>query len=193
MKRDKMLKKLKEIKAITTNFVASYDMGLQFDVMTAQGVSTDIGNVINWPYYKLPITPELIKLKQRVANGEQVTEEDILNVEAFKDLLSYTDIYSDSTWVVEDDILKVSITNLLAELKTMDTNRDSFYAYADLEDWGDGTINLFKDYEDLCEFVSQAYSSGDRLYEEMDDDELLIAYETAKKNKWNHVNYKNCM
>ena len=47
MERTEMLKKLGEIKALTANMVISFDMGIQFDVMTAKGVCTNYGNVGN--------------------------------------------------------------------------------------------------------------------------------------------------
>lgn len=193
MERNEMLKKLREVKAITTNMVATYDMGMQFDVMTSTGVCTNFGNVGNWPCYKLPITSEVIALKERVVKGDDITSSEVLDVEVFKDLLSYTNSFQGSSWVVEGKTLETCIANLLSELKALDTNREAFYAYADLEEWSEHDIKIFTEYEDLCKYFGEVFGTDDELYEDMDDEELKYAYETAEEEGWNSVAFKNFM
>ena len=106
MERDKMLEKLHSIKAISTNIVATYDMGLQFDVMTGEGVTTNIGNVGSWPYLKIPITEGIKAIKERVVNGEDMVSNDILKEEIFKELLTYCNMCTGDARMVEDRIIE---------------------------------------------------------------------------------------
>lgn len=43
-----MLEKLHSIDVIVCRSVVTFDLGIQFDVMTSKGVCTHLGNVGNW-------------------------------------------------------------------------------------------------------------------------------------------------
>ncbi|MCF0244703.1 MAG: hypothetical protein HUK06_07995 [Bacteroidaceae bacterium] len=186
-----MLDKLGEIKALTTNLVVTCDMGIQFDVMTSKGVCTNIGNVGNWPCYKMPITPELLALKKCAEDGANIPTERVLEVEVCKELLSYTDMFQGKSWVVEDDVLSECVRSLVEELKDINLETEFFYAFADLEEWGEHEIKIFNDYDDLCEYFGKRFGSDDELYAEMDDEELLRTYQVAEEYCWNGVQFKN--
>ena len=191
MERTEMLKKLGEIKALTANMVISFDMGIQFDVMTAKGVCTNYGNVGNWPCYKMPITTEFKLLKERLENGGNVSAEDILKVDVCKILLSYTDMLEGQSWLVEGDILNTCIENLKNAIITLDTNKNFFFAYVDLEDWGDNDIVFFNEYNELNRYFGEIFGSDYDLYEDMNDEDLERAYDEAEDNGWNGIYFKN--
>lgn len=179
-----MLQKLSEIKGLTTNIAITYDMGLQFDVFTSEGVSTNIGNVGNWPCYKMPITPELRELKKAIDEGKEITSEEILAISVCKDLLTYTEAYSGASWVISGDKLKACIENLKTAIKSLDTNQKSFFAFVDIEDWSQNDIKFFPTIEELNTYFTQAFGSSTYRYQDMDDDSLQEAFDTAKENDW---------
>lgn len=191
MKRKEMLQKLGNIKALTTNITVTYDMGIQFNVMTSKGVCTNFGNVGNWPCYKVPITPELKLLKDCLEKGEDVSAEDILKVDVCKSLLSYTDMFQGQSWIVEGDKLDHCVENLNNAILALNTDRDFFFAYVDLEDWGNNDIVFFNEYEGLRDYFCEVFGCDDELYEDMDDEKLERVYEEAGENGWNGVFFKD--
>lgn len=191
MERDKMLEKLHSIKAISTNIVATYDMGLQFDVMTGEGVTTNIGNVGSWPYLKIPITEGIKAIKERIVNGEDKVSDDIRKEEIFKELLTYCNMCTGDTRMVEDRIIEKCVTNLKKELLKIDENNDYCYCYIDLEDWSDGEVILFKCYNDMCKHFVGNFGSSVNLYDDMDDDELECAYTEAEENEWDGICFRD--
>jgi len=191
MDRAEMLKKLGEIKVIATNMVVTYDMGIQFDVMTDKGVCTNVGNIGNWPCYKLPVTPEYIVIKERLCKGEEVSVEDILNVSVCKDLLTYTDMFHGTDWVVGGDKLDKCIEHLKVAIKSFNTERDYLYAFVDLEDWGENEIKFFNECEALNNYFGEIFGCDYDLYVNMDDKSLQQAYEEAEESDWDGVPYKD--
>lgn len=180
MTREEMLKRLHSIKAISTQFVATYDMGLQFDVLTGEGATTDIGNVGSWPYAKMNVTDNLKAIKERIVNGEEVTAEDILRDEKLKKLLTYSSMYFGQSWVVEGNLLENCVANLKKELVKLNPENDYCYFYIDLEEWSRGEVILFNCYEDMCEHFAEYFGSDVTLYDEMNDEELETAYEETE-------------
>lgn len=176
-----MLQKLGEIIGLTTNLTVTYDMGMQFDVFTSKGVCSNMGNIGNWPCYKMPITSELISLKKTLEEGKQVSVEELLAVKVCKDLLTYTDMYNQESWIVSNDVL---CENLKTAILNLNAEKDAFYAYVDLESWGDNEIKFFTELEGLNDYCTKVFSTDEYAYEEMDDNDLQEAYNTAKENNW---------
>lgn len=179
-----MLQKLGEIKGLVTNLTVTYDMGMQFDVFTSIGVCSNLGNVGNWPCYKMPITPDLINLKKTLDEGKDVSVETILEVKVCKDLLTYTNVYTNESWVVCDDVLDSGVDDLKTAILGLNTDNDAFYAYVNIEGWSDHEIKFFSEIEEMVVYCVQVFATGEYLYEEMDDDELQEAYNTAEENNW---------
>lgn len=190
MKRQEMLKRLNEINVLTMNMVVTYDMGYQFDVLTSKGVSTDFGNVGNWPCYKLPFTEELIKLKERLENKEMVSNEEIIDVDICKTLLTYFYPGTGQSWIVEGDKLEKCVAHLKSALLSLNRELKYFYAYVNLEDWNDNNIVFFDEYEALNTYFGEQFGNNDSLYEDMDDEALAYVYEQAEEAGWNGVAYK---
>jgi len=182
MDRTEKIAKLNEITCITTNLVITYDMGIQFDVMTSNGTCTNIGNIGNWPCFKCPVSPEIVKLKDRIENEESITIHDILDVKICSELLTYTDMYQNGSWIVEGKVLENLISNMKEAIKQMDTTIPVFYAYVNAEDWGDNEVRFFRDYSGLCEFFAESFGDDDELYEDMDDEQLDAWLEVLKED-----------
>ena len=145
-----MLEKLHSIDVIVCRSVVTFDLGIQFDVMTSKGVCTHLGNVGNWPCRELSVTKELIELKEKVIeDSASITIEDVLAVDVCKRLLSYYNMYNEEEWLVEGNVLDMCVGNLIKSIREIDCSRDKVYAYVDLEEWGDGTVKFFNEERDL--------------------------------------------
>ena len=51
MTREEKKAKLNSIHIVVTDIIATCDMGLEFTTMTAKGVTTQMGNVFQWPCF----------------------------------------------------------------------------------------------------------------------------------------------
>lgn len=191
MDRKEMLEKLHSINATSANFVATFDMGLQFDVMTGEGVTTDLGNVGSWPYVKIKITERIKSIRTQIIDGKDVSTADILEEKELKWLLTYCDLYRHNCWTVEGELLENCVANLKKELAKINVDNEYCYAYVDLEDWSDGDLFLFESYEEMCSHFVDYFGTDLFLYEDMSDEELERAYAEAEENGWNSVKLRS--
>lgn len=179
-----MLEKLHSIDVIVCPSVVTFDLGIQFDVMTSKGVCTHLGNVGNWPCRELSVTKELIELREKVLEDTtSVTIEDVLAVDVCKRLLSYYNMYNEEEWLVEGNVLDICFGNLINSIREIDCSRDKVYAYVDLEEWGDGTVKFFNEERDLNTYFVSIFGKDDRLYDDMTDEELQDTYDKAQENE----------
>lgn len=74
MTREERIAKLSTIKVIIANPTVTYDMGMQYDILTSKGAYTDIGNVGQWPYMKFKITNSLREIQQSIMQGVPLDE-----------------------------------------------------------------------------------------------------------------------
>lgn len=186
-----MLEKLHSIDVIVCRLEVSFDMGIQFDVMTSKGVCTHLGDVGNWPCWEVPITKELIELREMVLeDSTSVTIEDVLAVDVCKRLLSYYNMYNEEEWLVEGNVLDMCFGNLIKSIREIDCSRDKVYAYVDLEEWGDGTVKFFNEERDLNTYFVCIFGNEERLYDEMTEVELQEAFENAVENEGKYIPIK---
>lgn len=179
-----MLEKLHSIDVIVCPSVVTFDLGIQFDVMTSKGVCTHLGNVGNWPCRELSVTKELIELREKVLEDTtSVTIEDVLAVDVCKRLLSYYNMYNEEEWLVEGNVLDICFGNLINSIREIDCSRDKVYAYVDLEEWEDGTVKFFNEERDLNTYFVSIFGKDDRLYDDMTDEELQDTYDKAQENE----------
>ncbi len=52
MTREEKITRLNTIHVVVTDIVATYDMGLEFTTMTAKGITTQMGNIGQWPCFQ---------------------------------------------------------------------------------------------------------------------------------------------
>ncbi len=75
MKRKEQLEKLHLINLCVANLTVTCDMGLEFTTMTSQGVSTQMGNIGQWPCFKVHIDDGVSDIIKRLGNGDNVGNE----------------------------------------------------------------------------------------------------------------------
>ena len=51
MTREEKIEKLNTVSVIVTDLTVTFDMGLEFTTMTAKGVTTQMGNIGQWPCF----------------------------------------------------------------------------------------------------------------------------------------------
>lgn len=161
MTREEMLTKLKNIKPTACSLVMTYDMGMQFEIMTSEGARTEIGNYSDWPYWKFKrlSSEELDILKTKIENKT-------LSVEDFSEpLLTLVKSIIDG---VKDIDLSETFKELL-KYPLSETEKD-FYVFCDIENWNFEILFFGKLEEMEKDFVERfaVFNS----WEEMDNEEL---------------------
>ena len=94
MTREEKIAKLSKIRVVVTDIIATYDMGLEFTTMTAKGVTTQMGNIGQWPCFVFNLKDE--KLRQVVDAlriGKKVCNDEILNSLLGITLTTYRESY----------------------------------------------------------------------------------------------------
>ena len=59
MERKEMLSKLSSMKVCVANVTYTYDIGIMFDLLSSEGVSSEEGyNINQWPCFKINMTEQ---------------------------------------------------------------------------------------------------------------------------------------
>lgn len=85
------INRLKQIRLIITNLTMTYDMGMEFTILTPRGADVNIGNYGDWPAWMLEVTDYLRELHKRISNNSEITIKDLEKVEIFNHILSSYD------------------------------------------------------------------------------------------------------
>ena len=158
MTRDEMLTKLKNIKP--TAF-PTFDMGLQFDTYTSEGMGTHLGDIASWPLWKI----------KRLNNEKQI---EIMSKIAEKKLTA--DDFKDTEFAT---LASELVNNKNLELNEIFSSLNNFpyseqkeyvYIYSDTEGWNDEVL-FFDSEELLAEHFIATYSIYTD-WDELDDSEL---------------------
>lgn len=179
-----MLRELSRINLCVPELIVTYDMGIQFCVITSEGVSDSIGNIGSWPNIKYKVNPEMLSLHEALSRGDEVTDDKMMKVPDIKSICSYSDMTG--CYDLGEDAQKECLALLRKELLNIQFTNEYYYVYAYIENW-EKNIRLFDTIEELTEYFKQVWASDCRPYEEMDDDELECYYNQAKEAGWNHL------
>ena len=75
MTREEKIEKLNTISVIVTDLTVTFDMGLEFTTMTSKGVTTQMGNIGQWPCFVFNMTKQIRNLLDKLHTGEEVSNE----------------------------------------------------------------------------------------------------------------------
>lgn len=193
MNRDEIILKLKSLRFLITNLTLTYDMGMQFTILTSDGASENIGNYSDWPVSKYQISDKIRHLISKIGKGEKVGIKDICSSGLCLDLV--TSIRNDEDLAPHEKGSKIrSITFAIIKfLKEISLNVDSFYSYITIDKWNT-QIKFFCDYESLENFMCKELGADICLYEDMTDDELQYYYDCAAAENWQNLMpyYEQC-
>lgn len=176
------LKKLQSIKVCVTNMVFTYDMGLQFDVMTKNGVTTHFGCFEQWPCFMIKMDEKTRKLLDDLRLGKDVTNEEMTATDFCRNLTSY---HGDQ---LEGDKVEKILDAIRESLRNFQYAGDVFYAFVLPEDYY-MIFKFFATKAEIEDYFVENYGSGDYLYTEMDEDEISQYYDCAEEYGWGGMPY----
>ena len=84
------LEELQSIKLCVANITVTYGMGLEFTTMTNKGVATQMGNIGQWPCFKVLVDESLKNIMNRLKSGEDVENEEFLSTSFGKAMTTYS-------------------------------------------------------------------------------------------------------
>lgn len=186
MNREGMISKLKSIKFLITNLTLTYDMGMEFTVLTSEGGTVNIGNFSDWPVSKYRISDKIRNLLTRIMNGEKVGIKDICNANLCMDLISSIRNDDELDPYEKGAKIKSLSSAIIKGIKEISPNSNFFYSYITSDIWNK-QLKFFRDYESLEDFMCTELGSGIRLYNDMSDDELQYYYNCAADENWQNL------
>ena len=71
MTREKKISRLSQIRVLITNSVLTYDMGIQFDVITGKGALTDIWNIVQWSFLRFFVSDNFRMTHKEIVSDEE--------------------------------------------------------------------------------------------------------------------------
>jgi hypothetical protein len=189
MTREEKIAKLSKIRVVVTDIIATYDMGLEFTTMTAKGVTTQMGNIGQWPCFVFNLKDE--KLRQVVDAlriGKKVCNDEILNSLLGITLTTYRESYLEEYCITEERLISEILRQIRENLKGIQGLVDRLYTYATLESWN-LQIEFFATEEALADFFIENWGTAEESYEYMLDEELDVYYDCAEKENFYSLPY----
>lgn len=189
MTREEKIAKLSTIHIIVANPTVTYDMGMQYDVLTGKGVYQEMGNVGQWPYMHFPIAEGLRQLQESLKTNHTISDEDVLKNDVCKELCVYHDMWNGS-YPLEGEPLKNTISLIKKELIKLNLSGNDLFVYAAVESWSQ-EIRMFVSYDDFCDSILADWEDSVYSYDEMGDDEIDNWYSVAEQNDWAGIPYSD--
>lgn len=181
MTREEKIAKLSQIRVLVTNPVMTYDMGVQFDVITDKGALTDVGNIGQWPFLRSGVSEKLRTIQQKLIHNEVVSDEEFDDDDICREICTYHEFLEDD-WALSGEQKQEAMSQIKAGLQTVDLQGNDLFVFASLEEWNT-EIRLFTSVEDLYGFIILKYNWV-TPYSEMDDEEIDYWYDVATENNW---------
>lgn len=182
-----MINKLSTIDICVANITYTYDIGLMFDVLSSEGVSSEEGyNIGQWPCFKLTLSNKTKEIIYQLKNGQKIEDKCLLENKLFRELCTYHSY--NGNYLVDDETLATCLDYIKTGLKEIDDQLASIYAYVSLEDW-DFCLSFFPTYSEMVEFFYERWNGYCRNWEEMNNEEIEKWYNIAEENKWGGVPY----
>ena len=107
MTREEKIAKLSQIRVLVTNPVMTYDMGVQFDVITDKGALTDVGNIGQWPFLRSGVSEKLRTIQQKLIHNEVVSDEEFDDDDGDKVLMGNSITSTSSIFLAAFIIFKI--------------------------------------------------------------------------------------
>lgn len=169
------INRLKHIRLIITGLTMTYDMGIEFTILTHRGADVNFGNYGDWPAWMLEVTDYLRELHERISENSEISIKDLEKVELFNHILSSYDPSS------EDQSDKVEV--IIKKLSNLNLDNRHFYAFVALEYWHN-EIEFFDSKSDLEDFIISKFADFVYPYEDMDEESVDFYYNAAENENW---------
>ncbi len=189
MTREEKITRLNTIHVVVTDIVATYDMGLEFTTMTAKGITTQMGNIGQWPCFVFNNGEEQIRhIVEALQRGKKVSDDEIMNSQLGIALTTYHDLYNGEIRISDDELISRILRQIREKLKGIHGLGDRLYAYATLESWN-LRIEFFATEEELADFFVEKWGTAEETYEYMSDEELDDCYNYAEEENFYSLPY----
>lgn len=159
--RESMLARLGSIKLVVSRLVYDRDCCWEFDILDSIGESRVYGNGDQWPCMSFVCDTKLCELKQRLASGEDVSDEEFLAVPFCREVCtdhdrSYDDL-SPVNRLAEGERLAEAVSKVKSALLKMDLQcGESIFVYVEIRHEFD--IHLSDTLEGLCDYFLDRWS-----------------------------------
>ena len=163
MTREEKIAKLSQIRVLVTNPVLTYDMGVQFDVITDKGALTDIEQ---WPFPRFDVSEKLRTIQRKLIHNEVVSDEEFDDDDICREICTYHEFLEDD-WTLSGEQKQEAMSQLKTGLQAVDLQGNDLFVFASLEEWNTA-IRLFASVEDLYDFIIFKYHLV-TPYSEMND------------------------
>lgn len=184
MTREEKKAKLSSIHIVVTDIIATCDMGLEFTTMTAKGVTTQMGNVFQWPCFVFNNEEkQMQQVVEALRTGKDITNDEILKSLLGETLTTVCDPYNGEFQISDDDLVSEILQMTRDNLKGIQELGSRFYVYASLESWN-LQIEFFTTEENLANFFAEVFGTAEVSYESMSDEELDYYYELAEEENF---------
>ena len=181
MTREEKEAKLNSIHIVVTDIIATCDMGLEFTTMTAKGVTTQMGNVFQWPCFVFNNEEkQMQQVVEALRTGKDITNDEILKSLLGETLTTVCDPYNGEFQISDDDLVSEILQMIRDNLKGIQELGSRFYVYASIESWN-LQIEFFTTEENLANFFAEVFGTAEVSYESMSDEELDYYYELAEE------------
>lgn len=184
MTREEKKAKLNSIHIVVTDIIATCDMGLEFTTMTAKGVTTQMGNVFQWPCFVFNNEEkQMQQVVEALRTGKDITNDEILKSLLGETLTTVCDPYNGEFQISDDDLVSEILQMIRDNLKGIQELGSRVYVYASLESWN-LQIEFFTTEESLANFFAEVFGTAEVSYESMSDEELDYYYELAEEENF---------
>lgn len=186
MTREEKKAKLNSIHIVVTDIIATCDMGLEFTTMTAKGVTTQMGNVFQWPCFVFNNEEkQMQQVVEALRTGKDITNDEILKSLLGETLTTVCDPYNGEFQISDDDLVSEILQMIRDNLKGIQELGSRFYVYASLESWN-LQIEFFTTEENLANFFAEVFGTAEVSYESMSDEELDYFMSWQRKKIFTH-------
>lgn len=189
MTREEKIAKLNTIRVVVTDIIVTYDMGLQFTTMTAKGVTTQMGNIGQWPCFVFNLKDEQLRqVVDALRTGKEVGDDEILSSLLGMSLTTYRDLYNGEFRISDEGLKSEILRQIRKNLNGIQGLVDRLYVYATLESWN-LQIEFFATEEALADFFIESWGTAEESYEHMPDEELDEYYNCAEEENFYSLPY----
>lgn len=188
MTREEKNENLNTFSVIVTDLAVTFDMGLEFTTMTSKGVTTQMGNIGQWPCFVFNMTKQIRNLLDKLHTGEEVSNELFLSTPLGATLTTHHDFYNGDSHFYENKASQI-LSILREKIQNVKNIGDRLYVYASPEEWN-MKFGFFATMDELTDFFIKSWGSDEELYENMTDEEINDYYIKAKEEDFFSLPYQ---
>ena len=177
--KQEILIKLKSLSGLLLgNFVLTTDMGLQFDYASAEGCGTSLGNMGEWPVYRIHDKRLLQQWSHIISKieSEELTLKDISGTVLEEITLSLEHQYGSFSDKKDPEHKLLSLSEFYAPLTYLSLSKsESFYLMIDSAKWELDKLEVSSTTDEARSRFEEKYCYYD-TWESLDDESLVYWY-----------------